>query len=302
MKTSLLGLFRLGIVAVGLMAGVAPAMAEPVRIPVGMSVDLELQQHVNSAYTPTGSPIYFRVARDVVIGGQTLIGKGTLVTGRMQQAQNRGMVGRSGSMSLTVRSVKAVDGTDVPIEADLSKQGRSRTGATVAWTLFWGIPGLVTHGVNPYLEKGAEITATVLAEVAVDPANAIAPPPAPTAGLTAQVTGHKQAGGRRNADLKFDIERKTNLKTVAFDVSLPAEISDADKTLANIELLEVDGVAVPEQVKAMSASKGSAEFDGWSIVRFCHDGVNTLTFGGVDGTGRRYQGTYQLRVVVKKKG
>lgn len=291
-----------GVVALGLVAGMAPVMADPVRIPAGMSVDLVLQQHINSAYTPTGSPVYFRVARDVMVNGQTLIAKGTLVTGRMQQAQDRGMVGRSGSMSLTVRSAKAVDGTEVPIEADLSKQGRSRAGATVAWTLFWGIPGLVTHGVNPYLEKGSEIVATVLTEVAVDPGNALSPPAAVAAGLTVGITGHQLAGGRRNGDMKFDIERKTNLKTIAFDVDLPGEIADPEKTLAGMELLEVDGVPVPEQVKAMSATRKSAVFDGWAIARFCTDGVNTLTLGGVDGKGQRYQGTHQLRVVVKKKG
>lgn len=79
--------------------------AAPVKLPAGMQVNLELQHHVNSGYVPAGSPIFFRVANDVVIDGQTLIGKGTLVEGKMQQASVRGRVGKSGSMTLDVRSV-----------------------------------------------------------------------------------------------------------------------------------------------------------------------------------------------------
>lgn len=300
-------LMRVGLRVIGIAAvvlfGVRSVQADPVKIPVGMSVALELQHHVNSAYTPTGSPIYFRVARDVVIGGQTLIAKGTLVTGKMEQAQDRGMVGRSGSMTLAVRTVKAVDGTDVPIEADLSKQGRSRAGATVAWTLFWGIPGLVTHGVNPYMEKGTEISAAVLSEVAVDPALAAPPPPAaPAAVSAATISWYKPENRKRDTEIKFDLERKTGLGSIEFGISLPGGAADPDKVLGGMELVDVDGVPVPERVAAMSAKKGVAVFDGWSIVRFCRDGVNTLGFEGSDAAGQRYRASYQLRVKVKKKG
>jgi hypothetical protein len=99
----------------------AASFAGPVKLPAGMSIDLELQHHVNSNYVPAGSPIYFRVAHDIAIDNQVLIRAGTLAVGKMEQASSRGMVGRSGSMTLEVRTVKAVDGTEIPIEADLNK-------------------------------------------------------------------------------------------------------------------------------------------------------------------------------------
>ncbi len=279
-----------------------PCAAEPVRLPAGMSVPLELQHHINSGFTPTGSPIYFRVAKDVMIEGQTLIAKDTLVKGRMEQAAERRMVGKSGSMALGVDSVQAIDGTSVPVEADLEKQGRSRSGATVAWTLFWGLPGLVTRGVNPYLEKGSKLLATVKSDQSIDPANAIPAAQKPELGPPAQVTKHVWDNNRANTVKKFDIERKTTMKTVAFTIVLPEGYTNHDASLASLQLLEVEGVPVPEETRATSVEKGAAVFDGWAIARYCRDGANALTFGGADPDGRRFHATYVMRFKIKKKG
>lgn len=281
------------------------AQAEPVKLPAGMRVVLELQHHVTSGYLPTGSPIYFRVAKDVQISGVTLIRQGTLVTGKMEQASSRGMVGHSGSMSLGVRTVKAVDGTDVPVEADLSKQGRSRTGATVAWTLFWGIPGLVTKGVNPYLERGTTIEADVTTELAIDPA--LEPPPAALAvqpgpsALPFTVKNFKFLGGTTDK-LKFDIERNKDLKTVTFETTLPAEVTDPLATLTAETLVAVDGVPVPYEIRAKSATAKSMTFDGWTIVQFCRDGVTELKFRGLTPSGQILESIYQMHIKVAKKG
>lgn len=213
------------------------------------------------------------------------------------------MVGRSGVMTLGVRSVQAVDGTEVPIEADLTKQGRSRAGATVAWTLFWGIPGLITRGVNPYMEKGTEIMATVLTEARIEPTAVPAMPGAAPANVSElQITSHKFDGRKRGADVTFDIERRTDLKSVTFEVVPPTDLGDALPALTALELRTVDDVPVPEPVVARSATANAVVFDGWSIIRYCRDGVSKLGFEGRTGDGRVLRGAYQLRVKVNKKG
>ncbi|MGH8264723.1 MAG: hypothetical protein ACRET4_14695 [Steroidobacteraceae bacterium] len=239
------------------------------------------------------------------IGGVTLIRQGTLVTGKMELASSRGMVGHSGSMSLGVRTVKAVDGTEVPVEADLSKQGRSRTGATVAWTLFWGIPGLVTKGVNPYLERGTNVEADVTTETAIDPA--LEPPPAAAAEqsqstvLPFTVKNFKFLNGTTDK-LKFDIERSKDLKTVTFQTTLPAEVTDPLAILSTQGLVAVDGVPVPYEIRAKSATPKSMTFDGWTITQFCRDGVTELKFRGQAPCGQILESVYQMHVKVAKKG
>jgi hypothetical protein len=274
--------------------------AAPVKLPAGMSVPLELQHHINSGYVPVGSPIYFRVAKDVRIDDHVLIRAGTLVLGKMDQAQKRGMVGRSGNMAFSMHTVTAVDGTTVPIEADLVKQGRSRAGATVAWTLVWGIPGLITKGVDPYVERGTEVDAIVVAEAIVDPEKAVSAEVLPEIGTVMDIEKYK-FGNSTSADIKFDIEREKDLKQMTFEVKPVAGIADLAGALKGLKLIAVDGVAAPESVAAVSATSHSATFDGWSILRFCRDGETTLRFRGTNGSGETVDGSIQMHVKIKKK-
>ena len=288
------------------MAGVAvvataTVAAAPVKLPAGMNVPLELQHHVNSAYVPVGSPIYFRVARDVKIDDQVLIRAGSLAVGKMDQAQKRGMVGHSGAMTFSVHTVPGVDGTTVPIEADASKTGRSRAGATVAWTLFWGVPGLITKGVNPYLERGSEINGTVVVDTLIDPEKATAQVTAPEAGKELEITTYK-FGNSSSPDIKFDIERDKDLKTISFEVKPVVGLADLPGALKALKLVAVDGTPTPEDVLAVSATDHSATFDGWQILKFCRDGQTTLRFRGANAGGDTVDGSIQIRVKVKKKG
>jgi hypothetical protein len=283
----------------------AQGMADPVKLPAGMGVELELQHHVNSSYIPAGAPIYFRVAKDVVINGQVLIRAGTLVTGKMDEAQDRGMVGKSGSMKLGVHTVTAVDGTEIPIDADLSKQGRSRAGATVAWILFWGPAGLVTHGVNPYLERGTSITGSVISEMSVDPSKSAAQTDAAAGAPAAAVipiTIVKEKFASGSSPFKFNIEKDKDLKTVSFDVQVPAQLADPESSLKSLELVAIDGVPVPAAVRVKSATSKSVTFDGWSVVQYCRSGVTDLKFRGVSPSGQVVEGDYQLKLIVIKKG
>lgn len=304
-RISLAATIRHFVVLMSATAFCAQVLADPVKLPAGMGVELELQHHVNSSYIPAGAPIYFRVAKDVQISGQTLIRAGTLVTGKMEQATDRGMVGKSGSMQLDVHSVKAVDGTEIPISADLSKQGRSRTGATVAWMLVWGLPGLITHGVNPYMERGTSITGSVITEMSVDPSksgaetDAVATVPAASA---IPITFVKEKFASGSSPFKFDIEKDKDLKTVSFDVQVPGQLADPAESLKSLELVAIDGVPVPVEVHAKSATAKSVIFDGWSIVQYCRSGVTDLKFRGVSPSGQVVEGDYQLKLVVVKKG
>jgi hypothetical protein len=295
--------FRRFVMLMSATALCAQVLADPIKLPAGMGVELELQHHVNSSYIPAGAPIYFRVAKDVVIDGHILIRAGTLVTGKMDEAQDRGMVGKSGSMKLGVHTVKAVDGTDIPIDADLSKQGRNRAGATVAWILFWGPAGLITHGVNPYLERGTSITGSVITEMAVDPSkNSAETDAVATIAAPIPITIVKEKFASGSSPFKFNIEKDKDLKTVSFDVQVPDQLADPETSLKSLELVAIDGVPVPAAVHVKSATAKSVTFDGWSIVQYCRSGVTDLKFRGVSPSGQIVEGDYQMRIVVIKKG
>ena len=277
------------------------ALAEPVTLPAGMNVSLVLQHHVNSGYTPAGSNVYFRVAHDVIAGDRVLVARDSLVTGKMAQATERGMVGKAGTMLVSVDSVMGVDGTRVPVDADVSKQGRSRGWATAGWIAFWGLPGLITKGVNPYMQKGDVLQAVVSVATAIDPA-AARPEPAPLElGEEFPVIEHQWARQHPNGVKEIDIERKDKLESVGFRVRLPQGAADPARILGSMRLYSVDGVAVPEEVKPVSVKDGMALFEAWSIARYCGDGTTSLLFVGTDGDGRPFHASRDLEVEIKKK-
>jgi hypothetical protein len=279
----------------------AAPRAEPIKLPAGMSVELELQHHVNSAYTPTGAPIYFRVLKDVVVDDHVLIRAGTLAAGRMEQASKRGMVGRSGFMLASIRTVPAVDGTAVAVDCDVAKQGRSRAGATVAWTLFWGVPGLITKGVNPYLERGEHFRAAVVADTLIDADAASEQDPLPEPRTLFTISQYT-FDGTRSTDLTFDIERDANLETVTFSVQVPKGLEDAKAVLQGLRLVAVDGVPVPEPITATAATDRSVTFDGWSIIRYCRDGITELRFRANTPNGDAIDAVSRIHIKIRKKG
>jgi hypothetical protein len=209
----------------------------------------------------------------------------------MLSAANRGMVGQSGSMSFGVNLLPAVDGSMVGVDADLTSKGRSRAGATVAWTIFWGIPGLITKGVNPYLERGTEVSATVLGDSLIDPdkiaSNAEVPSGAtPAAPLPLTIDKHKFAGSAKKPYV-FDIERNYDLKLATFYTQVPVSGFDRSALLHTVELVTVDGQPVPEPIKVSEATADSFSFPGWSMIEFCRDGKTELGSVQTHRTARR---------------
>ena len=285
-----------------LLSGGTSSAVGAVTLPTGTPIELVLQHHVTSAYVPVGAPVYFRVGRDVQADGRILVAAGTLVQGQMAAATDRGMVGRSGTMTLGVHVVPAVDGTSVAVDADLNRQGRSRTGATVGWTLFWGLPGLITKGVNPYLERGATIEAMTIAPAIVDPDKAIiaAEPSVHAPPLRIQIDGHSYEFETREP-FAFDIERNRDLKVMNFGAFTPPGTSNPAGVLAAIKLVAVDGVPVPVPVPVASSTADSMTFDTWSILQFCHDGTSDLRFSATAPDGWVYVADYRLTIKVRKK-
>lgn len=278
-----------------------PALAEPVKIAPGTVIELELQHHVTSAYVPPGTPIYFRVAKDVQVNGRTVIAAGTTAPGRMIDAQSRGMVGKSGSMSLGVKQIQAVDGSWIAVDADLAKQGRSRAGATIGWVVFWGLPGLITKGVNPYLLRGTLVDAMVQAEFTVNP-DAVAATPATAVPAPLPIVVASHSFDKFKADtFKFDIERDKDLGTVTFVLEPPAGVADAAALMQTAELYAVDGVPLAVPVRPSSTTASTMTFTTWAIAKFCGDAPARFAFRMRTPDGMDYEAQRDVTITVERK-
>jgi len=277
------------------------AAGEPLRLLSGTPVMLELQHHITSAYTPAGSTIWFRVAEDVVAGEGIAIRKETPVRGRMQSTSDRAMLGASGTMDFRIDFVTAVDGQQVRVVADESHRGRDRGNALTGWTIFWGLPGLMTRGVHGWLERGARVEALVLHDRRIAAAQMPLPvaepePPVPARG---RITAHRFSTTRA---LRFplDFERDKPLGTVEFDIEPPPGLVLGAGELGSVQLVAVDDIAIDEPVPVLSVHAGGVTFDSWSILRYCRDGATTLRLAGVGPVGELVDFEYVLNVEFRR--
>jgi len=87
----------------------------PVVIPAGTPLTVAIDQELSSASVNSGQRISFHLTSDYSEFGHVLISQGTPVRGTVTQATRRKSGGRPGALTIQVTSVRAVDGTYVPL-------------------------------------------------------------------------------------------------------------------------------------------------------------------------------------------
>lgn len=264
--------------ALAALAGWPALSGAAVKLPAGTLVQLELQQTVTSAYTPADTPVYFRVKDDVLADGHVLVRAGTLVTGRMINAQDRRMMGQSGTMAYGVRFVPAVDGQQIRVIGGTTRAGRSRDDALATEIIFWGVFGLMTHGANAWIERGAVLEVQVLSDRQVDiDKPAAAEPVAAVAAYHARVASHRFDFTHAKT-VALNLEKTQKLGTVQFDLQPDPQWAGAQLDARSWRLVGVDGTPLPLPLEPVSAGPKGVAFDAWSVLQYCREGDNHLLF------------------------
>lgn len=84
----------------------------------GTPVLLSTREKMVSGETPEGTPVEYRVERDVLgPKGEVLIPEGAKAFGTVTKSEGSGFFGRSGALNLSLETALAADGTSVPIRA-----------------------------------------------------------------------------------------------------------------------------------------------------------------------------------------
>lgn len=126
-------------------------------VPDGMEFTVVTIDEISSKTAAEGDPLMFKVAEDVKIDGQTVIGKGTLVKGMVAQSKKAGMMGRGGSLGIHVESTTTIDNQKLKLRSTKGKEGDDKTGTTVALVVLFGPLGFLKKGKNAVIKPGTEI-------------------------------------------------------------------------------------------------------------------------------------------------
>ena len=138
------------------------ALAGKVKLTSGTPVILRLSESINSSTARQGDTVTFEVARNVEVDGKVVISQGAYATGEVASVEKRAMLGEGGKLMVNLRSVKALDGQEVPIRATLSQEGKNKVVTALLVGLILCILGLfLIKGGDAIVPVGTEVKAYV---------------------------------------------------------------------------------------------------------------------------------------------
>jgi len=288
-------------ICVALMSLLSGAASAGVKLPAGVVVNLELQQTLTSAYTVTDAPVYFRVKDDVRIDDHVLIRSGTLVTGRMVNAQGQQRMAQNGSFSYDVHFVPAVDGQNIRVIAGATRAGRDRSDTLATGVILWGVFGLLTHGANAWIERGAILEAQVLSDRMIDVDKPAAQSPQVIDAWHATSKGHHFDFTSAGV-IEVNLEKSRNLDTVHFDLQPDPATPLPGAEPLRWQLVALDGAPLPQPIAALRVDAKGVVFDSWALLQYCHDGDNVVGFRAIlpDNTSVGAQDTIPVHFAVKR--
>lgn len=128
--------------------------ASELTIKAGTPIPVRLQEAVDSETCTAGQTVRFLVTRDVSVNDIVVIKAGSEVIGDVTYSQKTGSLGKEGKVFLVVRYATAVDGTRVPLRANMSQSGDEKV------ALSWMVCPFI-KGTSSMIPAGTETKAYV---------------------------------------------------------------------------------------------------------------------------------------------
>jgi hypothetical protein len=126
-------------------------------VPDGTEISAVTTDTISSKTSHEDDAITFKVEEDVVVNGEIVIAKGTIVKGIVTNAKKSGYFGRGGQLNVRIESTTTADGQKIKLRASKGKEGGDKTGTTVALVILFGPLGFLKKGKNAEIKEGTKI-------------------------------------------------------------------------------------------------------------------------------------------------
>jgi hypothetical protein len=150
----------------------APAAASPASTVIltdGTDVPLAFDQDISSKTAADGDSVEFVLAEDLKVGDVVVAKAGAKAVGEVTNAKKAGMMGKAGELNIRLDYLKA-GSVKVHLRGSKGKEGESSTGAAVALTVLFGPIGLIKHGHDIDIKKGAPLKVYIADDTNLPPA------------------------------------------------------------------------------------------------------------------------------------
>ena len=127
----------------------------PVIIPAGTPLTVSIDEDLSSASVNQGQQVAFHLPADYSEFGHVLIASGTPVRGTVAHVARRSAGGNPGAVTVSVTSVRAVDGTRIPLRGTTKVSGKKRQGQAAALGVLHLLDGVAPHDVLDLVSQHA---------------------------------------------------------------------------------------------------------------------------------------------------
>ncbi|WP_144390896.1 hypothetical protein [Pelosinus sp. UFO1] len=130
-----------------------------VYIPKGTLLKTEIITPINSGKNKVNDIVLFKTTETIVINGVEVIPKGTTGEAVVTKASPAGSWGKGGKVELAAKSIKTLNGVEVPLTLDAKKSGGGAN--MVLGVLAFGIFSGFLHGSNQDIPTGTKFQVAV---------------------------------------------------------------------------------------------------------------------------------------------
>ena len=139
------------------------------KLPSGELITLYLKESVSSRNLTNGTIVKFAVKEPIVsLNNKLIVASNTIVNGKVTKVTTAKWAGQKGELTIQINSVKAVDGTNIPVYYNLNNQGESKSTEAIGIGVFLFWPALLMKGKSASIEAGTEIVVETISDVIID--------------------------------------------------------------------------------------------------------------------------------------
>jgi hypothetical protein len=147
---------------------IAPALASVVAVPAGTAVFVAVDQPIITGVAKLGDTFHVTVTEDVVVGGATVIPKGTPGEGSVTLASKNGSFGKGGILGIALRSLTIGD-RQIALDGRYREEARNRDGTTAMTMFMVGILAATIRGEKGLIPAGRVLKARLGEDAALLP-------------------------------------------------------------------------------------------------------------------------------------
>lgn len=136
--------------------------ADGVVLPAGTAIPLETASTISSETAAPGQLVDFKVRYDVKVGDKIVISAGSIARGQILRASKAKGLGKEGLIEIQLKTVKAVDGQDIPLTAgNVFQQGEDKQTLSIVLGVLVCVLFLTMKGKNAEVPAGYETSGSV---------------------------------------------------------------------------------------------------------------------------------------------